>query len=68
MCKGISILKARIKQELFDEYELAQRITSRSDDAQEELHFMYPGAPPIELPVLHEGQMVIYEWGNRNNK
>ena len=68
MCKGISILKARLKQELFDEYELAHRVTARSDGAQEELHFMYPGAPPIELPVIHEGQLVIYEWGNRNNK
>lgn len=68
MCKGISILKARLKQELFEQYELAHRVTTRGAETQEELHFMYPGAPPIELPVLHDGQMVIYEWGNRNNK
>lgn len=29
---------------------------------------MYSGAPPIELPVIHDGQLVIYEWGNRGNK
>jgi hypothetical protein len=67
MCKGISILKARLKQELFEQYELARRITSRGDDAQEELHFMYTDAV-VELPVIHDGQLVIYEWGNRGNK
>jgi len=61
MCKGISILKARIKQELFDEYELEKRVRSRGDETQEELHFLYPGAPPIELPVIHNGRMAIYE-------
>lgn len=68
MCKGISILKARLKQELFDQYELAHRITTRGEATQQELHFMYPGAPPIELPVIQDGQLVIMEWGNRNNK
>lgn len=68
MCKGISILKARLKQELFEQYELAHRITTRGEATQQELHFMYPGAPPIELPVMQDGQLVIMEWGNRNNK
>lgn len=68
MCKGISILKARLKQELFEQYELAHRIVMRSDTSQPELHFMYPGPPPIELPVIQDGQMLIMEWGNRNNK
>lgn len=68
MCKGISILKARLKQELFEQYELERRVTTRGDNAQEELHFMYPGAPPIELPVEHDGQLVIYPWGNRDDK
>ncbi len=64
MCKGISILKARMKQELFEEYELARRIVRRSSDSQEELHFMYTD-PVVELPVIHDGQLKIYEWGNR---
>lgn len=68
MCKGISILKARLNQELFEQYELAHRIITRGEGTQEELHFMYPGAPPIELPVMHNGALVICEWGNRNNK
>jgi hypothetical protein len=65
MCKGISVLRARIRQELFEEYELAQRIVMRG--GQEELHFMYPD-PIVQLPVLHDGQLVIYEWGNRSRK
>ncbi len=68
MCKGISILKARLSQELFEHYELSHRVTTRGEDASPELHFMYPGAPPIELPVMQDGQLVIMEWGNRNNK
>ncbi len=67
MCKGISILKARLRQELFDQYELAQRVTMRGDEAQPELHFMYTD-PVVQLPVMHDGELVIYEWGNRGNK
>ena len=65
MCKGISILKARLKQELFDQYELEHRVTARGE--QPELHFMYTD-PVVELPVIRDGQLVIYEWGNRGNK
>jgi hypothetical protein len=65
MCKGIAVLRARIRQELFDEYELAQRIVMRG--GQEELHFMYPD-PVVQLPVLHDGRVVIYEWGNRSRQ
>jgi len=67
MCKGISILKARLRQELFEEYVLAGRVTCRTDQAEEELHFMYTDRV-VELPVMHAGQLVIYEWGNRGNK
>lgn len=68
MCKGISILRARVRQELFDQYELSRRISSRGESTQEELHFMYPGAPPIELPVIDGGDLAIYTWGNRDDK
>jgi hypothetical protein len=67
MCRGISILKKRIRQELFEEYNLARRITVRGLDTEPELHFMYTD-PVVELPVMHDGQLVIYEWGNRGNK
>ena len=67
MCKGISILKARLKQELFEQYELAHRVTMRGEDTDPELHFMYTD-PVVQLPVVHDGQLVIYEWGNRGNK
>lgn len=65
MCKGISVLKARLRQELFYRYELEQRIVERG--GQQELHFMYPD-PVVQLPVIHDGQTVIYEWGNRSGK
>ncbi|MEQ8210172.1 MAG: hypothetical protein RH917_10095 [Lacipirellulaceae bacterium] len=72
MCKGISILKARLKQELFDEYELAKRIVARGEDdsvseQQPELHFMFTDAV-VMLPVEFEGQTHIMEWGNRGGK
>lgn len=67
MCKGISILKARLKQELFEMYELAGRVTSRGEGDELELHFMFPD-PVVQLPVEHDGQLQIYEWGNRGNK
>lgn len=67
MCKGISILKARLKQELFEAYELAHRVTSRGPDAEPELHFMYTD-PVVQLPVIDGGEIAIYEWGNRGNK
>ena len=65
MCKGISILKARLKQELFDRHQLEERITARGGEP--ELHFMYTD-PVVELPVLRDGQIEILEWGNRGNK
>lgn len=65
MCKGISILKARLRQELFEQYELEHRITDRG--GQQELHFMFTD-PVVELPVLSGGEIQILEWGNRGNK
>ncbi len=67
MCKGISILKARIRQELFDEYQLADRVHRRGDSDDEELHFMFPD-PTVYLPVEQDGQLVLMEWGNRGDK
>jgi hypothetical protein len=65
MCKGISISKARLRQEVVEQYELADRLTNRGGQA--ELHFMYTD-PIVQLPVLRNGEIVIYEWGNRGNK
>jgi hypothetical protein len=65
MCKGISISKARLRQEVVEQYDLARRITERG--GQTELHFMYTD-PVVELPVIRGGELVIYEWGNRGNK
>ena len=64
MCKGVSVLKAKLRLELFEEYELANRLRMRGEDSQQELHFMYTD-PVVQLPVVHDGQIMIYEWGNR---
>lgn len=66
MCKGISILKSRLRQELFEQYELANRVTARGGEP--ELHFMYTDPGQVLLPVVRDGQLEILEWGNRGNK
>ena len=67
MCKGISILKARIKQQLYEEYMLSERERTRGESKQEELHFMFSD-PVVHLPVEQDGQLVLMEWGNRSGK
>jgi hypothetical protein len=66
VCKGISILRVQFPVELFAQYDLSHRIVSRGGE-QHELHFLYVDRAAA-LPVLHNGQLVIYEWGNRNKK
>jgi hypothetical protein len=65
MCKGVSVTRARIRQELFERYELERRIVNRGE--QQELHFMYTD-PVVELPVIRDSQLEILKWGNRGNK
>lgn len=67
MCKGISILKARIRAELFEEYALAERVRQRGESDQHELWFMYPD-PVVQLPVERGGEIEVLEWGNRPGK
>jgi len=55
-----------MRQELFEQHELAQRIVDRGG-GQQELHFMFTDKT-VELPVIRDGQLEILEWGNRGNK
>ena len=67
MCRGISILKNRIRQELFEEYELSRFQRQRGDC--EELWFDFAErVPTVRLPVVRDGELVILEWGNRGGK
>ncbi|MCE9546843.1 MAG: hypothetical protein K8T25_15295 [Planctomycetia bacterium] len=69
MCRAISILKSRINLELLEEYNLRSRIHLRSDGAGEEIIFDFADRQnEPQLPVIHAGQMLIYEWGNRGGK
>lgn len=69
MCKGISILRSRINKELLEDLharrQLQRQLFSASAEAEEELQFMFTDPVP-RLPVMHDGQMRIYAWGNRN--
>jgi len=67
MCRGISILKSRIRQELYEEYELSRLVHRRGDC--DELWFDFAErVPTVYLPANHDGQLVIREWGNRSGK
>lgn len=69
MCRAISILKNRINLELIEEYQLGSRVRQRTNAAEEELVFDYADRDhEPQLPVIHAGQMRIYEWGNRSGK
>ena len=69
MCRAISILKSRINQELFEEYNLRGRLHQRADATEAEIHFDFADrAHDPQLPVVHNGQMLIYEWGNRGGR
>jgi hypothetical protein len=66
MCRAISILKSRINRELVEEYHLQSRVRQRADGADEEVVFDFADRKhDPQLPVIHNGQMLIYEWGNR---
>jgi hypothetical protein len=67
MCRGISILKSRIRQELFERYALERLVHRRNDSAEEELWFDFAdrAVKKVLLPVMQDGQLLLQEWGNR---
>lgn len=70
MCRGISILKSRLRQELFEQYELARLVHKRNESAEEELWFDFAdrNVKRVSLPVIQDGQLAICEWGNRGGQ
>ena len=69
MCRAISILKSRINLELIEEYNLESFARQRAEKAEIEIVFDYAARVQIPyLPVIHDGQLRIYEWGNRSKK
>ena len=67
MCLGISILRRQINAELLAEFALQRSLFSRADGADDELIFKFNDPVP-RLPVMHDGQLHIYTWGNRNDR
>lgn len=66
MCRAISILKSRINLELLEKYNLQSRIRQRGDNAGEEIVFEFADRDhDPQLLVIHEGRMLVCEWGNR---
>lgn len=69
MCRAIAILKSRINFELMEEYNLQNRVRQRSDGTAEEVVFDFADRHnDPQLPVIHDGQLRIYEWGNRGGR
>jgi hypothetical protein len=69
MCRALAILKNRINLELIEEYNLRSHVRQRSDAAEEEIVFDFADrSHEPRLPVLHDGQMLIYDWGNRGGR
>lgn len=63
------MLKSRISLELFEEYNLQGRTRQRADDAAEEVVFDFADRDhEPQLPVIHDGRMCVYEWGNRSGR
>jgi len=69
MCRAISILKNRINLELLEEYGLQSRARQRSDNADEEIVFDFADRDHVpQLPVIHNGRMLVYDWGDRGGR
>lgn len=70
MCDGVSLLRANIPQPLYDRYALQRLVHRRSDVADEELWFLFDdrNLKAACLPVLHQGEVEVYEWGNRDHR
>lgn len=69
MCRALSILKNIIRQELFERYELQRLVHRRTEAAAEEIWFDYADrAQRVLIPAIVDGQLGIYEWGNRSGK
>jgi len=64
MCSGVAILRDKLTDEQILRYDLGWRLHDRSLDhsGRIEARFMFAGHLP-QLPVLHDGQLVIYQWG-----
>jgi putative SOS response-associated peptidase YedK len=69
MCRALSILKNQIRQELFEQYELARLVHRRNETAEEEIWFDYAERTKrVIIPAIVDGELGIYEWGDRNGK
>lgn len=70
MCDGVSLLRANIPQALYQRYALQRLVHRRSETADEELWFLFAdrSLKAACLPVLHQGEVEVYEWGNRNHR
>ena len=64
MCSGLAILRDKLTDSLILRHQLGWRLHDRSLDnsGRFEARFMFAERRPL-LPVIHDGQLVIYEWG-----
>lgn len=64
------MVRVSIPDRLYERYDLQRLVHRRSDTADDELWFLF-GDRSLKaacLPVLHQGEVEIYEWGNRDHR
>jgi hypothetical protein len=65
MCSGIVLPDREATDEIVARYRLDSRRVSR--EGHVEFRFLYREPLP-QLPVIHEGRLLIVSWGNRDDK
>ncbi|MGY8770314.1 MAG: hypothetical protein ACKVH8_18000 [Pirellulales bacterium] len=67
MCTGIALDRQDVSDHLIEEYDLQQQLTTRAEGDRQEVQFRFQDKK-ARLPVQNGPQLMVLEWGNRDNK
>ena len=67
MCTGIALDRQDVSDHLIEEYDLQQQLTTRGEGGRQEVQFRFQDKK-ARLPVQNGPQLMVLEWGNRDNK
>jgi len=62
---GLSLLRSEIPETLIAQRHLQNRLTRRSDQAVEEIRFLWRVRHSL-LPVWYQNELSFFEWGNKD--
>lgn len=62
MCDGISLLRRDLGESIIERHQLQDRVSARSEQADEELKFLRRATNPL-LPVWIGGELQVVTWG-----